>query len=126
MKRAKSQISSTKSQINLNDQNSKSQTLIVESLNSRPSGESRIGSGTGAGVQKLLDHWIALKLHYVPGFSDCVAIDKNLHIAVFVIPVPDQVRDDGPGIQCFFKVLRYWMPDQVRHDGQKLRTFIEL
>jgi hypothetical protein len=86
MKRAKSQISSTKSQINLNDQNSKSQTLIVESLNSRPSGESRIGSGTGAGVQKLLDHWIALKLHYVPGFSDCVAIDKNLHIAVFVIP----------------------------------------
>ena len=44
-------------------------------------------------------------------FTDRVAIGKTSHVAVFVIPVPDQVRDDGPGIQCFSRVLRFWMPD---------------
>jgi hypothetical protein len=55
---------------------------------------------------------------------DGVAIGKTNPITVFVIPVPDQVRDDGPGIHCFIKVLRYWMPDQVRHDKLKLDTFL--
>jgi len=30
----------------------------------------------------------------------------------------------GPGIQRFFRVLRYWMPDQVRRDGQNLDAFL--
>ena len=60
------------------------------------------------------------------GFPGCVIIGKTTHIAVFVIPALDQVQDDGPGIQCFFEALRYWMPDQVRHDGHKLSPFFEL
>jgi hypothetical protein len=49
--------------------------------------------------------------------SDTVAIDKTLHIAVYVIP--GLTRN-----QVLFKVLRYWMPDQVRHDRQKLSTLL--
>ena len=53
MKLVKSQITSTKLQINPNDQNSKSQTLIIKSLNSRHSGEACAGLDPVAGVQEL-------------------------------------------------------------------------
>jgi len=33
-----------------------------------------------------------------------------------VIPVPDQVRDDGSGIQGCLTSFLNWRPDQVRHD----------
>jgi hypothetical protein len=38
----------------------------------------------------------------------------------FVMPVPDQVRDDGSGIQKSKEDKQHWIPDQVRNDGQKL------
>jgi len=42
---------------------------------------------------------------------------------ILVIPLPGQVRDDGPGIHSFFKVICCWTLDQVRHDSQKLSAF---
>jgi len=32
------------------------------------------------------------------------------------MPVPDQVRDDGSGIQSFKKLKKPWIPGQARND----------
>jgi hypothetical protein len=33
------------------------------------------------------------------------------------MPVPDQVRDDGSGIEIRNAVKQYWIPDQARNDN---------
>jgi hypothetical protein len=71
-----------------------------------------------AGIQKI--HFL-----FVSPLSRACRKQQNNAFAVFVIPVPDQVRDDGLGIHGFFKVKGYWMPDQVRHDMRKNHFFCD-
>jgi hypothetical protein len=46
----------------------------------------------------------------------CVVIHKIAYF-VTVMPVPDQVRDDGSGIQLCNNLKRHWIPGQARNDN---------
>ena len=37
------------------------------------------------------------------------------------MPVPDQVRDDGSGIQKRKSLTKHWIPDQARNDEDVVR-----
>jgi len=48
-------------------------------------------------------------------FPDRVAIQKDAQ-SLPVMPVPDQVRDDGSGIQYCKMLKKHWIPGQARND----------
>jgi hypothetical protein len=49
--------------------------------------------------------------------TDCVEIKKRALILP-VMPVPDQVRDDGSGIQRRNTLKKHWIPGQARNDDK--------
>ena len=59
----------------------------------------------------------------VPILTDCVTIQKSGYFLP-VMPVPDQVRDDGSGIQKRKALKLHWIPGQARND--KKSTFADL
>jgi len=40
------------------------------------------------------------------------------------MPVPDQVRDDGSGIQQLIDLKAFWIPDQVRNDKREIYSVL--
>jgi hypothetical protein len=51
--------------------------------------------------------------------QDCVAIVTKI-IIPHVMPVPDQVRDDGSGIQERTQIENHWIPGQARNDKSQI------
>ncbi len=40
------------------------------------------------------------------------------------MPVPDQVQDDGPGIQLLNRMKRHWIPVQARNDKMTINVIL--
>jgi hypothetical protein len=73
---------------------------------------------------KALEKYAAKLPDFISPLTDlpvrgCVLIQKSVQF-LFVMPVPDQVRDDGSGIQCQNSLKKHWIPGQARNDKNRM------